>query len=110
VEELMATQRSLTRAEPQNVEEARRAVVESRDRMSDTLDAIEHRLVSKKQEWTDRIDVMGTMKKRIRARPWPAVAAALGVGILWWKLRRGRRVREVEKRPPGKLGRWLKRT
>lgn len=110
VEELMATQRSLTRAEPQNVEEARRAVMESRDRMSDTLDAIEHRLVSKKQEWTDRMDVVRTMKRRIRTRPWPALAAALGAGVLLWKLRRGRRVREIEKKPSGKFRHLLERT
>jgi ElaB/YqjD/DUF883 family membrane-anchored ribosome-binding protein len=101
----MAPQSSLTRAEPQSVEEARRAVMETRDRMSDTLDAIEHRLVSKKQEWTDRMDVV----QRIRTRPWPALAAALGAGVLLWKLRRGRRGRENDKTPPGTLRRLLER-
>lgn len=55
--------------------------------MSDTLGEIEHRLLAKKQEITDRMDVMRPIKKRVRARPWPALAVAFGVGVLLWKLR-----------------------
>ena len=83
----MAQPSSLTRAEPRTVEEARRAVEQSRERMSDTLDAIEGRLVAKKQELTDRMDVMRPVKQRVRARPWPAIAIAFGIGVLLWKLR-----------------------
>ena len=74
--------------EPETVDEARRAVEWQRARLSDTLDAIEDRLVTKKQEIADRMDVMRPVKKQVRARPWPALAVAFGVGVLLWKLRR----------------------
>ena len=83
----MAERVALHRREPSTVEEARQAVEESRERMSDTLDAIEGRLVAKKQQISDRMDVMRPVKQRVRARPWPAIAVAFGVGIVLWKLR-----------------------
>lgn len=86
----MAERVAIQRAEPRTVQEARRAVEESRERMSDTLDAIEGRLVAKKQQLSDRMDVMRPVKQRVRSRPWPAVAVAFGVGVLLWKLRHGR--------------------
>jgi ElaB/YqjD/DUF883 family membrane-anchored ribosome-binding protein len=83
----MSSDKALRRVQPRTVEEARNAVVASRERMSDTLDAIENRLVTKKQEITDRMDVMRPVKKQVRSRPWPALALAFGVGFLFWKLR-----------------------
>ena len=73
--------------EPRTVEEARRAVEESRERMADTLDAIEYRLVSKKQEIEDRMDVMRPVKRQVRKRPWPALAVAFGVGVALWSFK-----------------------
>jgi ElaB/YqjD/DUF883 family membrane-anchored ribosome-binding protein len=83
----MAERVAIQRAEPRTVEEARQAVEDSRERMSNTLDAIEGRLVAKKQQLSDRMDVMRPVKQRVRSRPWPAIAVAFGVGVLIWKLR-----------------------
>jgi len=95
---------SVRRAEPRTVAEARRAVQASRERMSDTLEAIEDRLVSKKQQIEERMDVLRPIKKRVRSRPWPALAVAFGVGVLLWKMR-GAREEEIE--PPSRLRRLL---
>jgi hypothetical protein len=97
---------SLRRAEPRTVEEARRAVQASRARMSDTLDEIEQRLVSKKQQIENRMDVLRPIKKRVRARPWPALAVAFGVGVLLWKMRADE---EEEIEEPGRLRRLLRK-
>jgi ElaB/YqjD/DUF883 family membrane-anchored ribosome-binding protein len=93
----MAERVAIQRAEPRTVDEARRAVAESRERMSDTLDAIEGRLVAKKQQLSDRMDVMRPVKQRVRARPWPAIAVAFGIGVLVWKLRHQRQHAEHER-------------
>ena len=77
----------MARTEPQTLEEARRAVQLSRERMSDTLDQLEQRLVSKKEQIENRIDVMRPVKKQVRARPWPALAVAFGVGMVLWKMK-----------------------
>ena len=74
--------------EPRTVEEARRAVVESRERLSDTLGNIEHSLTAKKQELEAKVDVLRPVKKRVRSRPLVALAVALGVGILLGRRRR----------------------
>ncbi len=95
---------SLRRADARTVEEARRVVQAARERMSDTLDEIEYRLLSKKQQLEDRMDVLRPIKKHVRARPWPALAVAFGVGVLLWKLRAD----EPEAAPAGKLRRLLK--
>ena len=84
----MVQQTTLVRAEPRTVEEARRAVEQTRARMSDTLDAIEGRLIAKKDAISQRMDVMRPVKQRVRSRPWPALAVAFGVGMLLWKFRR----------------------
>lgn len=78
---------SLHRARPRTVQEARREVAASRERMADTLDAIEQRLVDKKQRLEERMDVMRPIKQRVRSKPWASLAVAFGVGILIWKLR-----------------------
>ena len=74
--------------EPRTVEEARRAVVESRERLSDTLGNIEQSLTVKKQELEAKVDVLRPVKKRVRSRPLAALAVALGVGILLGRMRR----------------------
>lgn len=102
----MHQQRSLVRAEPRTVAEARRAVEDSRARMSNTLDEIEERLVSKKQQISARMDVMRPVKTRIRSRPFMTMALALGAGVLLWKLRHKKEEPEPES---GLLARLLRK-
>jgi ElaB/YqjD/DUF883 family membrane-anchored ribosome-binding protein len=68
--------------EPRTVEEARRAVEQSRERMSDTLNALEYQLATKKDELEAKVDVLRPVKKRVRKRPLVALAVAFGVGVL----------------------------
>jgi ElaB/YqjD/DUF883 family membrane-anchored ribosome-binding protein len=102
----MAQHISVQRLELRTVEEAQRAVEESRERMSDTLDAIESRLVAKKQELSDRMDVMRPVKQRVRSHPWQAVAVAVGLGLVLSKLREKRHARDEEQKA-GRLRRRL---
>lgn len=84
----MSQDRAVRRAGPQTVDDARAEVAASRERMADTLDEIEQHLVSKKEQIEQRLDVMRPLKDKVRARPWPALAVAFGVGVLLWRLRR----------------------
>ena len=68
--------------EPRTVEEARRAVEQSRERMSHTLNALESQLTTKKEELEAKVDVLRPVKKRVRKRPLIALAVAFGVGVL----------------------------
>lgn len=74
--------------EPRNLEEARQAVAESRERLSGTLDDIGYSLTVKKQEIEARVDVLRPVKRRVRSRPLAAVAVALGVGLLIGRFRK----------------------
>jgi ElaB/YqjD/DUF883 family membrane-anchored ribosome-binding protein len=77
--------------EPTDMDDARDQVERSRERISETLEAIEVRLVNKKEELRDKVDVLRPVRERVRMRPWIAVAAAVGVGaVLGGVLRRGR--------------------
>lgn len=105
----MAERASLTRAEPRTVEEARVAVEQSRARMSDTLDAIEGKIVAKRQEITDRMDIMRPVKQRVRKRPWPALALAFGIGVVIWKLRANHKDDDDEEEQASRLKRLLRR-
>ena len=64
------------------MEEARRAVEQSRERMSDTLNALESQLTTRKQELEAKVDVLRPVKTRVRKRPLVALAVAFGVGVL----------------------------
>jgi hypothetical protein len=68
--------------EPRTVDEARDAVERSRQRISSTLDALEDRIVEKKHELQDRVDVLKPVREQIVSRPFTAVAIGLGVGAL----------------------------
>jgi ElaB/YqjD/DUF883 family membrane-anchored ribosome-binding protein len=83
----MSKEIALHRARPRTVEQARREVEASRERMADTLGEIEHRLVSKKQQIEHRMDVMRPIKQRVRSKPWVALAVAFGVGVVLWKMK-----------------------
>jgi hypothetical protein len=68
--------------EPRTVDEARDAVERSRQRISSTLDALEDRIVEKKHELQDRVDVLKPVREQIVSRPFTALAIGLGVGAL----------------------------
>jgi ElaB/YqjD/DUF883 family membrane-anchored ribosome-binding protein len=74
--------------EPRTLDEARRAVEASRERISDTLNALELQLNNKKQELEAKVDVLRPVKRRVRARPLVALAIAFGVGVLLSRRRR----------------------
>lgn len=65
---------------PQTVDEARDAVIRSRQRISSTLDELEGRIVDTKHEIRERVDVLRPIREQIVQRPWVAVAVAAGVG------------------------------
>jgi ElaB/YqjD/DUF883 family membrane-anchored ribosome-binding protein len=67
---------------PQTVDQARDAVERSRQRISSTLDALEERIVEKKHEIQDRVDVMRPVREQIAERPFAAIAIGVGVGAL----------------------------
>jgi ElaB/YqjD/DUF883 family membrane-anchored ribosome-binding protein len=69
-------------APPQNVDEARRVVEASRLRISATLEALEDRLVEKKQALHRRLDVARPMRGFVRSRPLVGLAVAAGAGLL----------------------------
>lgn len=68
--------------EPQTVDEARDAVEKSRQRISSTLDRLEDRIVDKKHELQDRMDVLRPVRDQVNQRPFTAVAVGIGVGAL----------------------------
>ncbi len=71
-----------TEYEPRSVEAARDAIADTRDRLSATLDQIEHRIDDTKQEIQRRADVLRQARERIRAHPWGAVALGAGAGFV----------------------------
>ena len=75
--------------QPRTLEEARRAVAESRERLSGTIEQIETSLVTKKDELEAKVDVLRPVKKRVRSRPLAALVVAFGVGVLLSRRRRG---------------------
>ncbi len=77
-------------ARPGSVEEARRAVEATRTRISDTLDALEHRLDAKKQELKERANILRPIRARVRDRPWVAVGIGLAAGLVLGLLTAGR--------------------
>lgn len=68
--------------DPRTVDEARYAVERSRERISSTLDQLEDRIVEKKHELQDRVDVLRPVRVQIIERPFTAIAVAAGVGAL----------------------------
>jgi ElaB/YqjD/DUF883 family membrane-anchored ribosome-binding protein len=78
----MSTKIDSPAGEPRTVDEARDAVERSRQRISTTLDQLEYRIVEKKHEIQDRVDVLRPVRDQIRERPFTALAVAAGVGAL----------------------------
>jgi ElaB/YqjD/DUF883 family membrane-anchored ribosome-binding protein len=77
------------RTEPEDVGEARAEVERNRERLTETLDAIEDRLVETKSALRDRVNVLRPVQEQVRSRPWVAVAAALGAGAALGAVMRG---------------------
>lgn len=88
---------------PRTVDEARDAVERSRQRISSTLDTLEDRIVEKKHELKDRADVLRPVRERIAARPFPAVAVAVGLGLLLGRLGGGSDSAELRHTRSGRL-------
>jgi ElaB/YqjD/DUF883 family membrane-anchored ribosome-binding protein len=65
-----------------DVGEARAQVERNRERLSETLGALEDRLIETKTAIREKVNVLRPVKKQVRARPWAAVAVAAGVGAL----------------------------
>jgi ElaB/YqjD/DUF883 family membrane-anchored ribosome-binding protein len=63
-----------------DVGEARAQVERNRERLSETLDALEDRLVETKTAIREKVDVLRPVKEQVRSRPWAAIAVAAGVG------------------------------
>jgi hypothetical protein len=78
----METRIQETAGDPRTVDEARHAVERSRQRISSTLDTLENRIVEKKHEIKERVDVLRPVRDQISQRPFTSVAVGLGVGAL----------------------------
>lgn len=92
----MAEQRMV--GEPATIEQARAHVEESRARLSETLDEIEDRLVEKRLELQEKLDVKKRVRERVDRKPLTMVAVAAGAGFLIGLI--GRRRRAHAEREP----------
>lgn len=81
--------------EPRNVDEAKRVVEETRERISSTLDTLEDRIIETRDLVRDKANVLEPLRERARARPWMAVAVAAAAGLFLGTLSR-RRHRELD--------------
>ncbi len=78
-------------AEPRSVEDARRDLDATRQRMSRDLDAIEARLRGAAGDMRERLDLLEPARTRIRADLWTALAVAFGAGLAYAVLTAPRR-------------------
>lgn len=69
------------RPSPRTPEEAREELARTRERMSHTLDRIEHRLVAKKIELRQRLSPRGRFREAFDEHPIPVVAVAFVLGF-----------------------------
>lgn len=84
--------------EPQSTAEARRAIEQTRGRISSTIDAIEGRISHAREEIKDRLDVVTPLRERIRSNTGLSLGVAFGAGLLLAVLTRG----EETTKPRGK--------
>ena len=66
---------------PGTVQEARRAVEQSRERIAATLDQLEGRIVETKASIQRKADIVRPAREAIRTRPLIALGVAVAVGI-----------------------------
>ncbi|HEX6938982.1 MAG TPA: hypothetical protein VF158_06180 [Longimicrobiales bacterium] len=99
--------------EPGTTGEARRAIEETRGRISATLDEIEDRIDETRQQIKEKMDVARPVRERMRARPLPGLGLAVGAGLVLgllsggMKKRRARRRRGmIDEEERGGLRRW----
>src|SRR5512143_3716459 len=76
--------------EPRNVNDARDAISDTRERIATTLDAIEARIQDTKAEIRRRADVLRPVRERIVADPWRALAIGAGAGLVLGLMTAGR--------------------
>lgn len=68
--------------EPATTDEARRAIEETRGRISATLDEIEDRIGEARENIREKMDVARPIRTRMRRNPLPGIGIAFGAGIL----------------------------
>jgi len=75
------SQRART-AEPASTDEARRAIEETRGRISATLDEIEGRIEEARENIREKVDVTRPVRNRLREHPLPGIGIAFGAGLV----------------------------
>ncbi len=78
-------------AQPRSVDEARRDLDVTRERISQDLDVIEARLRGAADDIRERLDLLEPARARIRADVWTALAVAFGAGLAYAVLTAPRR-------------------
>lgn len=89
-------------AGPRNVAEARRAVEESRERISDTLDTLEARLRREKEKLAKKADVLRPVREQARTRPLIVLGVAFAAGLLIGRLGGGSEDYDDDDLPPAR--------
>lgn len=87
--------------EPTTTDEARRAIEETRGRISATLDEIEDRIGEARENIKDKVNVARPIQNRMRANPLPGIGIAFGAGLVLGLLTGGE---EKEGKPREMLG------
>ncbi len=79
----MAERTTDVAAEPRSVDDARRDLDATRQRISQDLDVIEARLRGAAGDMRARLDLLEPARTRIRADVWTALAVAFGAGLAY---------------------------
>ncbi|HEX7051515.1 MAG TPA: DUF3618 domain-containing protein [Longimicrobiales bacterium] len=102
-----------TERAPTSTTEARREIERTRGRISTTLDALEERVDSTRNEIRERLDVLRPVRRQVREHHWASLGIAFGTGVLLSMLFGGkgeeeeRRVgRMLEEEPREERRRW----
>lgn len=98
-------------AEPATTDEARRAIEETRGRISATLDEIEGRIEEARESIREKMDVTRPIRNRLREHPLPGIGVVFGAGLVLGLLTGGKEKKGKHREMPGKeereaLRRW----
>ncbi|MFS8636465.1 MAG: hypothetical protein FWJ74_00175 [Gemmatimonadota bacterium] len=98
-------------AEPATTDEARRAIEETRGRISATLDEIEGRIEEARENIREKVDVTRPIRNRLREHPLPGIGIVFGAGLVLGLLTGGKEKEGKHREMPGKeereeLRRW----